>query len=405
MEAGNRHFRGKYDLFTIYLVPGLTIFLASMGNWFDTNLSVLGNTGGRRGLLMLWGWLTGIYYYRYMLYLFQLGRYRGAAGRWLLAAAGIFIMTAVVIPYLPEQEPGEAALHVALAFFSPILLAAALVCDRRGGALPCLSCAGCRKAEGGIHPDIVRVGDDGKDISVAQVRALRADAYIRPNEAERKVYILENAQTMNASAQNAMLKLLEEGPAYAAFLLLTDNAAALLPTVRSRCEHLPLSPVTQREAELWLDEHYPDQPQAARQAAADRCEGLLGRAAAELEGQAAGDTQALDGALELVRRLDGGDELALLEHCVALEKWDREQLRALLDEGVLLLRDALVCSAGTLRESDPRRREAAERAARALSPRQLTQAVGVLERLRAACGSNVGAGHLAGWLGAALSTL
>ena len=57
------------------------------------------------------------------------------------------------------------------------LLAAALVCDRRGGALPCLSCAGCRKAEGGIHPDIVRVGDDGKDISVAQVRALRADAY------------------------------------------------------------------------------------------------------------------------------------------------------------------------------------------------------------------------------------
>ena len=142
------------------------------------------------------------------------------------------------------------------------LLAAALVCDRRGGALPCLSCAGCRKAEGGIHPDIVRVGDDGKDISVAQVRALRADAYIRPNEAERKVYILENAQTMNASAQNAMLKLLEEGPAYAAFLLLTDNAAALLPTVRSRCEHLPLSPVTQREAELWLDEHYPDQPQA-----------------------------------------------------------------------------------------------------------------------------------------------
>ena len=239
------------------------------------------------------------------------------------------------------------------------LLAAALVCDRRGGALPCLSCAGCRKAEGGIHPDIVRVGDDGKDISVAQVRALRADAYIRPNEAERKVYILENAQTMNASAQNAMLKLLEEGPAYAAFLLLTDNAAALL-----------------------LDEHYPDQPQAARQAAADRCEGLLGRAAAELEGQAAGDTQALDGALELVRRLDGGDELALLEHCVALEKWDREQLRALLDEGVLLLRDALVCSAGTLRE-----------------------AVGVLERLRAACGSNVGAGHLAGWLGAALSTL
>ena len=287
------------------------------------------------------------------------------------------------------------------------LLCGAMLCTASVERRPCGRCGPCKKVLSGIHPDVAVISGpaQGKPITVDQVRQLRADAYIRPNEGERKVYLLEGADRMNASAQNAMLKLLEEGPAYAAFLLLTDNAAALLPTVRSRCEHLPLSPVTRREAELWLDEHYPDQPQAARQAAADRCEGLLGRAAAELEGQAAGDTQALDGALELVRRLAGGDELALLEHCVALEKWDREQLRALLDEGVLLLRDALVCSAGTLRESDPRRREAAERAARALSPRQLTQAVGVLERLRAACGSNVGAGHLAGWLGAALSTL
>ena len=69
------------------------------------------------------------------------------------------------------------------------LLAAALVCDRRGGALPCLSCAGCRKAEGGIHPDIswVAGAGEGKPISVDQVRALRSDAYIRPNEGERKV--------------------------------------------------------------------------------------------------------------------------------------------------------------------------------------------------------------------------
>ncbi|MEW3585124.1 hypothetical protein AB1I66_25265, partial [[Clostridium] symbiosum] len=94
-----------------------------------------------------------------------------------------------------------------------------------------------------------------------------------------------------------------------------------------------------------------------------------------------------------------------LEQTLTSRDTINSQMRALLDEGVLLLRDALVCSAGTLRESDPRRREAAERAARALSPRQLTQAVGVLERLRAACGSNVGAGHLAGWLGAALSPL
>ena len=195
------------------------------------------------------------------------------------------------------------------------LLAAALVCTG-GGERPCLSCPGCRKALAGIHPDIVRAGDDGKDISVAQVRQLRADAYIRPNEADRKVYILEKAQTMNPSAQNAMLKLLEEGPAYAAFLLLTDNAAALLPTVRSRCELLPLSPVTEAEAEDWLAGRFPDRSPEERRQAARRCEGLLGRAVAQLEGQAGGEDKALAAALELVRRLAARDELALAELCV-----------------------------------------------------------------------------------------
>ena len=176
------------------------------------------------------------------------------------------------------------------------LLCAALVCTG-AGERPCRNCTPCRKVQQGIHPDVRWVGDDGKDITVGQVRALRSDAYIRPNEAQRKVYVIENAQTMNASAQNAMLKLLEEGPAYAAFLLLTDNAAALLPTVRSRCEVLALSPVTQEQALSWLREAYPDRPAAQLQALAGRCEGLLGRAVAELEGVQAEDEAVTDTAL------------------------------------------------------------------------------------------------------------
>ena len=84
-----------------------------------------------------------------------------------------------------------------------------------------------------------------------------------PNEAPRKVYILENAQELNESAQNALLKLLEEGPAYACFLFLTDNAGAILPTVRSRCELLSLSPVSPAEAESWLLSRYPQLPPRA----------------------------------------------------------------------------------------------------------------------------------------------
>ena len=99
-------------------------------------------------------------------------------------------------------------------------LAARAVCS---GAepKPCGKCRDCRKAAAGIHPDIIdvrRMTDDKgrpkREIMVDQVRAMAADASILPNEAERKVYVIHEAELMNESAQNAALKLLEEPPAW-----------------------------------------------------------------------------------------------------------------------------------------------------------------------------------------------
>ena len=279
------------------------------------------------------------------------------------------------------------------------LLAAAFVCSG-SGAVPCGACPGCRKVLGGIHPDVIPIGDDGKGITVAQSRQIRADAYVRPNEAPRKVYIIQNAQTMNASAQNALLKLLEEGPAYAAFLLLTDNPAALLPTVRSRCEGLALSPVPRAEAEAWLIRRFPGkEPEEIRNAAAG-CGGLLGRAVERLEG-AQGDGAAAEAARILVALLAKGDELALAAYCVSLEKWDREALAALLDHSVALLRDALALQAGAGQNVGPEERETARQAAE-LSRKTLLESAGVLEALRDAAEFHVGAGHLCGALSAGL---
>ena len=107
---------------------------------------------------------------------------------------------------------------------------------------PCRQCSHCRKVARGIHPDVIILGrledDKGRpkrEISVDQIRDLSADACILPNEARRKVYIIREAETMNIPAQNAALKLLEEPPLGAVFLLCTTNPSQLLPTVRSRC--------------------------------------------------------------------------------------------------------------------------------------------------------------------------
>lgn len=121
-------------------------------------------------------------------------------------------------------------------------LTAAYLCE--GDRVPCGSCRHCRKLEAGVHPDVSRVTipEDKREIVVDQARDLRSDTYILPNEGKRKVYVIDPADSMNEHAQNTLLKVLEDGPAYAAFLLLAAEPGKMLETVRSRCEVITLPP-------------------------------------------------------------------------------------------------------------------------------------------------------------------
>lgn len=124
-------------------------------------------------------------------------------------------------------------------------LSAAAVCREKDR--PCGECRACKQAAALIHPDIrITAPEDGKkSIVVGQIRNLREEAYIRPHTAPRRVFVIDQADTMNDQAQNALLKVLEEPPGPALFLLLAESAAAMLSTVRSRCTILSLAPTTQ----------------------------------------------------------------------------------------------------------------------------------------------------------------
>ena len=115
-------------------------------------------------------------------------------------------------------------------------LAAVLLCTAPEKERPCGECRHCQKVENDIHPDLINYTGEGKSlaISVDKVRQIRAQAYILPGESERKVLLLRGVQTMLAPAQNALLKILEEPPPSAVFVLTTTNRFALLETVRSR---------------------------------------------------------------------------------------------------------------------------------------------------------------------------
>lgn len=120
-------------------------------------------------------------------------------------------------------------------------LAEKMLCQA-DGERPCGVCRDCRKVRARVHPDLAvieRITDDKgkqkKEILVDQVRAMGADAYVIPNEAAAKVYIIKDADTMNEQAQNAALKILEEPPRGVHFILCVSNPERLLVTVRSRC--------------------------------------------------------------------------------------------------------------------------------------------------------------------------
>ena len=118
------------------------------------------------------------------------------------------------------------------------LLSAYAVCE--GEDKPCGVCRQCKNALSDVHADIKRLEPDKKSksgiYSIEQIRGLAVDAQVRPNDAEAKVYIFEEADKRFPEVQqNAFLKLLEEPPQRIYFLLLVKSAKALLPTIRSRC--------------------------------------------------------------------------------------------------------------------------------------------------------------------------
>ena len=116
-------------------------------------------------------------------------------------------------------------------------IAASIVCDNRTFP-PCGDCAHCRKNRKHIHPDVIEIS--GKStIQVDQIREMRLDAMVLPNDCNRKVYIINQAQTMTESAQNAFLKILEQPPT-GVFFLLATNRREIIDTIRSRVVEINL---------------------------------------------------------------------------------------------------------------------------------------------------------------------
>ena len=129
------------------------------------------------------------------------------------------------------------------------------------------------------HPDVTIIPPDPPQmlVKVDQVRHVIHEIYYRPAEGKRRVYIFSESDFMKEAA-NSLLKILEEPPDFATIFLLTDNPSALLPTIRSRCMHLRLSPLTFEAMETYLAKTRPELKPQERGLVARLSGGGLGRA-------------------------------------------------------------------------------------------------------------------------------
>ena len=272
------------------------------------------------------------------------------------------------------------------------LLSAAILC--RQPHSPCLTCPSCRKVLAGTHPDVIVMDDpEKKTVSVDLVRQAIADVYIRPNEGSHKLYLFPRAQDMLPAAQNALLKILEEPPAYGVFILLADAPQKLLPTVRSRCTELALTALPEELLRKALQDSFPDAEEGAVSAAISRSGGFFGQAKALLEDGVSLSPQTQAFAKSFAAR----DTYGLLQVLVPMEKWKRDQLIPVLVQWLTLLENALVCRSGLGTVSQP-----AQAISTSRSSQELMAATAQLQKAIEYTQGNISVAAVCGYLAWAL---
>lgn len=225
---------------------------------------------------------------------------------------------------------------------SRIIAAMALCRERPGG---CMVCDDCKNILEDKHPDVEIYGGSGgaSSFHIEDIRRLRQHAGVLPNQADKRVFILENCENMTPAAQNALLKILEEPPGYVMFILTAVNRSALLSTILSRVICFQVQELSRREFAQALPKMLHQGEAAETDKLYEKSGGNLGLALQMIrEERVQRQMEAADRLMEAIRK---ADEFTMLSVCAGFER-DREGLLACLGH---LRRQITIAMEGRLR--------------------------------------------------------
>ena len=262
-------------------------------------------------------------------------------------------------------------------------IACALVC--RGNDKPCGECAQCKKAIAAIHPDISEYIPAGtaNSFHVDTVRNIINDAYVQPNEADYKIYILANAHCMNQNAQNALLKILEEPPKYVVFILTTNSKSALLSTVLSRSVCVSLEGVDIERAANYITSHCENIDYNTAKKTVETFNGNIGKAIDSL--QDSKTSELVDVCNKICKALATSNEYEMMTLCSVFQK-DRQGVVFACDLLKSIFRDALF--AGESSEHISGQEESAALLKSSLSRQSLIKLINTCDELKLTALSN-----------------
>lgn len=131
-----------------------------------------------------------------------------------------------------------------------------LLCENRQDGKPCGVCKACKNIESRVHPDIIFAQTSGKlgGYSVETAKHICSDAFIKPNNSDKKIYIFSDCHAMDVRTQNTLLKIIEEPPEHAFFIFTSESKNDFLPTIISRCSSFGVTPCSEEDCRKALSE-------------------------------------------------------------------------------------------------------------------------------------------------------